>query len=77
MLKSPSEVIDALGGSSALAVVLGVGQTAVSNWRSRGAIPPEYFLTITEALTGLGKVADPAVFGFKPAGAREVAEIEP
>ena len=39
----------------------------MSNWRSRGKIPPEYSLMVREALAAVEKEADPSVFGFKTA----------
>ena len=65
MLRSVEDVISAVGGPAAAASLVAVGKSAVSNWKSRGAIPPEYFLTFSDALAKLEKEADPAVFGFK------------
>lgn len=70
MLNSVDDVIEALGGTAAAAALLGVGSPAVSNWRLRGKVPQEYFLLVGGALKGLGKEADPAVFGFKVLEAR-------
>lgn len=70
MLTSVDEIIEALGGTSAVAGLAGVGQSAVSNWRSRGRIPPEKFMIFTEALGKAGKEAQPSVFGFETAEAR-------
>lgn len=61
MLTSVDAVIEAVGGTSAAAALAGVGPPAVSNWKARGAIPSEYFLSFSEAA---GKI-DPRVFGFK------------
>lgn len=66
MLCSVDEVIEALGGTTAAASVAGVSAPAVSNWRERSAIPPEYFLRIRDALEAGGKAISPSVFSFKP-----------
>lgn len=71
MLTSVEAVIDALGGTAAAADLLGLGRPAISNWKFRGAIPPENFMMISEALTVRGLHANPAIFGFK---SREAAE---
>ena len=64
MLKSVDDVIEALGGPTKAAGMIGVGASAVSNWRTRGEIPPEHFLVIGEALNAIGVCVDSAVFGF-------------
>lgn len=70
MLKSVEAIVDAVGGTSAAASLAGVGKSAVSNWRSRGVIPAEHFLALSDALKARGKRVDPNVFGFKVAEAR-------
>lgn len=65
MLNSVDDVLEALGGTAAVALLAGVGASAVSNWRVRGKIPQENFLLVRDALAGLGKEAAPSVFGFK------------
>ena len=67
MLGSVKDVVDALGGSSGAAEVAQVGVSAVSNWKDRGVIPPEYFVLFADELARRGKQVDRAVFGFKPA----------
>jgi hypothetical protein len=69
MLRSVEAVVEALGGNTATADLAGVGISAVSNWKARGAIPTENFLTFSRALARLGKKVDPTVFGFKNAEA--------
>jgi DNA-binding transcriptional regulator YdaS (Cro superfamily) len=66
MLNTVDEVVEALGGTAAVAALTGVTAPAVSNWRERGAIPSEYFLRIGEALRGDGWDVEPSVFSFKP-----------
>jgi hypothetical protein len=63
-LRTPSEVIDAIGGTSAVASLTGRGMSAVSNWRRSGRIPPELFLVVSRSLFERGVAADPSVFGM-------------
>ena len=71
MLGTIDEVIGALGGNAKVATLCAVGLSAVSNWRSRGRFPAEKFMIFSAALAEIEKRADPALFGFEPAGARE------
>jgi len=52
-LNSATDVIDALGGTGAVADWLGVDVRVVSNWRVRG-LPPETFLAFNTKLAKLG-----------------------
>ena len=65
MINTVEEVIEALGGPSATASLVGLGPSAISNWSARGKISPNKFLIIKAALAALGKDVDPAVFAFK------------
>lgn len=68
MLSTVDSIIEALGGASATASLAGVGLSAVSNWKARGAIPAEKFMLVSTALRGRDKgTPDPAVFGFEAA----------
>jgi hypothetical protein len=71
MLNSVDDVIEALGGTAAVAALVGVGASAVSNWSKRGRISQASFPIIRDALAALGKEAAPAVFGFKEAAVTE------
>lgn len=42
------DFLDALGGTKAVAQAIGVGPSAVSNWRARDAIPPRLHLAFAE-----------------------------
>lgn len=48
------DVIDQLGGTSAVARLTGRPAQAVSNWRRRGKAPPEAYLIISRALSERG-----------------------
>ena len=50
------------------AVVVGVGPSAISNWKARGGIPPDKFMLLERALAERGKgKPSPDLFGFEPA----------
>lgn len=68
MLTSIDAVVDALGGTAAVASLAGVGVSAVSNWKTRGKIPADKFLIFDGALEKLNTRADRALFAFEPAG---------
>lgn len=64
MLKTVEAVIEELGGATEVASLAAVRLPAVSNWKSRGGIPAEFFVLFTDALKARGKRADPALFGM-------------
>ena len=75
VLKTPAEVIAALGGTNATARRLRLPwPQAVSQWRKRNRIPSELFLSVNDALQAEGKRAAPEVFGM--AVPDEGAEID-
>jgi hypothetical protein len=65
LLSSVDDVIEALGGTGAVAALAGVGEPAVSNWRARGKISQGNFFVIKDALAEKRMQVSPAVFGFK------------
>lgn len=65
-LTTVDEVVEALGGTTAVADRLGIGPSAVSNWRARGSIARAKFVVISRALAAVGKQADDDLFGFQP-----------
>jgi len=67
ILTTPKEVIDALGGYSEVAAIVGVGYNAVFEW-PRGEskrIPPKFYKVISDELSKRGKEALPSVWGFE------------
>src|SRR4051794_6965420 len=78
-LTTSSEVIDALGGTSAAATLASRGAPggfcslpSVSNWRSAGRIPPYTFLLFTTELIARGYRASPMLWSIAP-----TARVEP
>jgi hypothetical protein len=65
-LQTASDVIDALGGTAATARLTGRRyDTAVSNWRATGRLPPDTFVVITKALKDRDKTAPLSLWGMK------------
>lgn len=61
-LTSPIEVIEALGGTDAVAKLTGRKYGAAFNWRSFETFPPDTFLVLTKALEDLGHTAPPSLW---------------
>ena len=53
-MKTASELIDELGGSTALAAALELPSTTVASWKSRGVIPPPYWTDIIHRARNMG-----------------------
>jgi hypothetical protein len=65
MIKTVDEMVDALGGTAAVAALTEVGLSAVSNWRAQGFVPAKKFVTLTEALARKKLRVDQSLFSFK------------
>ncbi len=61
-LKTTSDIIDALGGTQALAKMLGVGASAISNYRKNG-FPAAKHYALAKACEAQGLHVDEALFG--------------
>lgn len=61
-LTTTRDVLDALGGISAVAKLLGKRYTAVHNWAAYGAFPASTFVVLTAALKRAGYVASPTLW---------------
>lgn len=68
MLTSPAEIIDALGGTKKVAEMLGVGASAISNYR-RDGFPAAKHYALAKACEASGLAIDEGVFGGPPAAA--------
>ena len=68
MLTSPAEIIDALGGTKKVAEMLGVGASAISNYR-RDGFPAAKHYALAKACEASGLSIDDRVFGGPPASA--------
>lgn len=68
-LRTTAAVIDALGGTAAVARITGRSMQAVSNWKQRGLFTATAYEPISRALTQIGKEAHPAVWRAVPASA--------
>lgn len=66
-ISTANEVIDALGGTTAVAKMLKRKPQQVTNWRSDGRFPPSTFLALTGALEGIGKAAPTVLWGMEEA----------
>lgn len=74
MIETATDLIDALGGTSAVAEQLGASQSAVSNWRNRG-VPAWARLPLARECERRGLPVDPDLFDRRIGGAlRECAE---
>ena len=68
MLTSPTEIIDALGGTKKVAKMLGVGASAISNYR-RDGFPAAKHYALAKACEASGLAIDDRVFGGPSAAA--------
>lgn len=73
-LSTTSAVIDALGGTAAVARLTGRPMQAVSNWRDRGLFTAAAYEPISRALTEIGRAADPRVWKSIPPSALALPE---
>jgi phosphopantothenoylcysteine decarboxylase/phosphopantothenate--cysteine ligase len=68
-MSSIDEIIEQLGGPSAVQILLGVGSSAVSNYRLRGAFPEYARVKIWQALKARGLQVDPETLNIIGAAA--------
>ena len=66
LIRTAAGVIDALGGTCAAARVAEATPQSMTNARTRNRLPYPTFLILTDALSALGKSADPRLWGIKP-----------
>jgi hypothetical protein len=65
-IATASGVIDALGGTTAAAKIAELPPQVMTNARAKNRLPYPSFLIMTEALSALGRCADPRLWGIKP-----------
>lgn len=63
-LRTIKEVLDRLGGPGSVAVMLGLGETAIGNWKSRGRIPPYHYEALCRELANHACQPAPELFGM-------------
>jgi hypothetical protein len=73
MLTKVDDVITQLGGTAKVAEMLGVGVTAVLNFKARGYIPPRWHLLISQEAARRKLAVSPELFGMvqRQAGASQ------
>jgi hypothetical protein len=64
MVRSAGDLIDALGGSNAVAKSLGVKHNTVASWRSRG-FPPWASIRLRAIAAGSGIATDAGIFEIR------------
>lgn len=58
------ELVEELGGDTAVARQFGITQPAVANWKIRGNIGPGWHMRLYAELRGRHKTVNPNVFGM-------------
>lgn len=70
-LSSVADIVEAFGGTKAVAEWADVGMSAVSNWIVRDEIPPGWHYRLDRELRRRGYKVDPPLFGdFPPVAVR-------
>ena len=69
-MNSVSEVIDALGGNSAVARLTSSRPNAVSNWRASGRFPANTYLILKDILAQQGHAAPDRLWAMRAVPAR-------
>ena len=65
-LRTTSEVIDALDGTSAVSELTGANPSAVSNWRGQEVFPAWTYITIKNGLAARDKAAPDWLWAMTP-----------
>jgi hypothetical protein len=70
-LETVGEVVDALGGTGAVADMVNNTDAAVSNWRSAGRFPANTYILIRGELKKIGRRAPDSLWSMKMAVAND------
>lgn len=70
-LHTPSEIMDALGGTNAVAELTGRTYGAAFNWRSQDAFPSNTYVVLIRALEAKKLTASPKLWGMAQTEAAE------
>jgi hypothetical protein len=65
ILETTGDVMDALGGNSAVETITSSKPSAVSNWRSSNSFPANTYVVMTDALRAIGKSAPDSLWGMR------------
>lgn len=65
MIDKIDNLIDAMGGTTAVAAMCDVSPAAVSMWRMRGGIPANKYLILSKEIGKLSLNVDLRLFGFR------------
>jgi hypothetical protein len=66
-LHTAEEIVDAIGGTAATALLTERKMQHVSNWKASGRLPPDTFMIVKKELERRGFTASPTLFGISPA----------
>lgn len=72
-LSTVDDIIRELGGTGAVAQMLGRGDSAVSNWKAYRRFPPNTYVVLTSAIRRRGKRAPDSLWGMVEAAAEAAA----
>lgn len=68
IIRTVKRAVDELGGDSAIASDLGIGQSAVGNWKIRGFLPAKRYIYFNTRLAKFGMTIDLDLFPEMRAG---------
>lgn len=63
-VRTASEIVDALGGTGAVARLVNITPGAISHWRRDNRIPPRSYLILAPELERIGIEVHPSILGI-------------